>query len=62
MKERMNDIELPSDKSVIKNIRTQQKARIAEENKELFEDEKERRKREFAKKFKPRDRDKDQER
>lgn len=64
MKERMKDIELPSDKSVIKNIRTQQKARIAEENKELFADmtEKERRKREFAKKFKPRDRDKDHER
>ncbi|PSL23500.1 relaxase/mobilization nuclease domain-containing protein [Dyadobacter jiangsuensis] len=64
MKERMKDIELPSDKSVIRNIRTQQKARIAKENKELFEDmtERERRKSEFAKKFKPRDHDKDHER
>jgi len=38
MKDRMKDIELPSDKSVIRNIRTHQKARAAEENKELFED------------------------
>ncbi|MCF2502785.1 hypothetical protein L0663_05310 [Dyadobacter sp. CY107] len=58
MKERMKDIELPSDESVMRNIRTQQKARVAEENKELFEDmqpkqsEQDRKREEFRKKFK----------
>ncbi|MCF0055493.1 relaxase/mobilization nuclease domain-containing protein [Dyadobacter sp. CY356] len=69
MKDRMKGIELPSDKSVIKDIRLKQKVEKAMENKDLFEDvllketEKERRKREFRKKFISRsDKDKDHER
>ena len=60
MKDRMKGIELPSDKSVIKNIRTQQKAQAAFENKELFEDMEQKREA-FRKKFLARDHEEDRE-
>jgi hypothetical protein len=57
MKDRMKGIELPSDKSVIRNIRTQEKARVIEENKELFEDMEQRREAFRKKMTERRDRD-----